>query len=69
MERCRKFRQGISASYVDLKKSFDSVHYEILLDIPRPHGLPVKITDLTTSLYSRSEGAVMCGGGIYGFFS
>ncbi|MEL6802745.1 MAG: reverse transcriptase domain-containing protein, partial [Bacteroidota bacterium] len=68
VERRREFRQGMLAAYVDLKKAFDSVHREALWDLLRLRGIPARIIDLLTGLYSGTESAVKCGGGASGFF-
>ena len=64
----REFQRGLLAAYVDLKKAFDSVHRGTLWDILRIRGIPARIIDLMTGLYSRTESAVKCGGGISSFF-
>ena len=68
VERRLEFRQGLLAAYVDLKKAFDSVHRGTLWDILRVRGIPARIIDLMTGLYSGTESAVKCGGGISSFF-
>ena len=68
VERRREFRQGMLASYVDLKKAFDSVHREALWDLLRLRGIPARIIGLLTGLYSGTESAVKCGGGVSCFF-
>merc|ERR1712035_186968 len=69
MERRLEFQQGLLAAYVDLKKAFDSVHRGTLWDILHIRGIPARIIDLMTGLYSRTESAVYkCGGGISSFF-
>ena len=64
VERRLEFRQGLLAAYVDLKKAFDSVHRETLWDLLRVRGIPARIIDLMTGLYSGTDSAVKCGGGI-----
>ena len=68
VERRREFRQGFLAAFVDLKKAFDSVHRESLWDLLRLRGIPAAILDLLTGLYSGTESAVKCGGGVSSFF-
>ena len=63
VERRLQFRQGLLAAYVDLKKAFDSVHRETLWELLRVRGIPARIIDLITGLYSGTESAVKCGGG------
>ena len=50
VERRRKFRQGMLAAYVDLKKALDSVHRETLWDLLRLRGIPARIIGLLTGL-------------------
>ena len=60
MERQREFRrQNMLAAYVNLKKTYGSVHREALLDLLR--GIPAGIFGLLTGLYSGTESAVKCG--------
>ena len=68
VERRREFRQGFVAAYVDLKKAFDSVFREILWELLRLRGIPVVILDLVVGLYTGTESAVKCGGGVSSFF-
>ena len=68
VERRLEFRQGLLAAYVDLKKAFDSVHREALWDLLRLRGIPARIIGLLTGLYTGTESAVKCGGGVSGFF-
>jgi sorting nexin-29 len=62
IERRLEFRQRLLAAYVDLKKAFDSVHRESLWEILRIRGIPAKIIDLISALYSNTVSAVKCGG-------
>ncbi|KAG0729200.1 (E3-independent) E2 ubiquitin-conjugating enzyme UBE2O [Chionoecetes opilio] len=64
VERRCEFRQGMLAAYVDLKKAFDSVHRESLWDLLRLRGIPAS----TIGLYSGTESAVKCWGGVSSFF-
>ena len=68
VERRREFRQGFFAAYVDLKKAFDSVHREALWDLLGFRGIPAAILGLLVALYSGTESAVKCGGGVSSFF-
>ena len=68
VERHREFNRGLLAAYIDLKKAFDSVHRESLWEILRLRGIPTKIIELIASLYTGTESAVRCGGGISSFF-
>ena len=43
VEHRQKFRQGMLAAYVDLKKAFDSVHRETLWDLLRLRGIPARM--------------------------
>ena len=56
------------ATYVDLKKAFDSVHGEALWDLLHLRGIPAGIIGLLSGLYSGTESAVKCGRGVFSFF-
>ncbi len=56
------------AAYVDLKKAFDSVHWEMLWRLLGLRGIPAGIIGLLSGLYSDTESAVKCGGGVSDFF-
>ena len=58
----REFRQGLLAAYVDLCKAFDSVNRDALWRILGLPGVPPKLIDLMSELYSGTESAVRCGG-------
>ena len=68
VERRLEFRESLLAAFVDFKKAFDSVHRETLWDILRVRGIPARMIGLMTGLYSGTESAVKCGGGISSFF-
>ena len=55
---------GMLAAYVDLKKTFDSMHREPLWDLMRLRGITARIIGLLTGLYSGTVGAVKCGGSV-----
>ena len=59
-ERLRDFRIGVLASYVDLRKAFDSVNRDVLWRILAFLGLPPKLVNLISGLYSGTESAVRC---------
>ena len=61
-----EFQQGILAAYVDLKV-FNSVLRETFWDPLRLHGIPARIIDLLTGLYSETMSAIKCGGGVPNF--
>ncbi len=61
-ERRREFRQGLLAAYVGLCKAFDSVNRDALWKILGLCGVPPKLIDLMSELYSGTESAVRCGG-------
>ena len=63
-ERSREFEQGLLAAYVDLSKVFDSVNWDALWRILGLRGVPLKLIDLMSELYSGTESAVRCGGSI-----
>ena len=56
------------AAYVDLKKTFVSVHREALWDLLRFRGIPAGIIGLLSGLYSGTESAIKCDGGVSSFF-
>ena len=60
-ERRREFQQGLLAAFVDLCKAFDSVNRDALWRILRLRGVPPKLIDLMSELYSATESAVRCG--------
>ena len=68
VERRREFGRGLLAAYIDLKKAFDTVHRESLWEILRLRGIPTRIIGLIASLYTGTESAVKCGGGLSSFF-
>ena len=60
-ERRREFRQGLLAAYIDLCKVLDSVNRDGLWRIRGLSGVPPKLIDLMSELYSGTESAVRCG--------
>ena len=56
----RKFRQGLHAACVDLCEAFDSVNRDSLWRIISLRGVPPKLTNLMSELYSGTESAVRC---------
>ena len=60
-ERRREFRQGLLAAYVDLCKAFDSVNRDALWRILGLCGVPPKLINLMSEVYSGTESAVRCG--------
>ena len=67
-ERRREFRQGLLADDVDLCKVFDSVNRDALWRILGLRGVPPKLIELMSELYSGTESAVKCGGTISDLF-
>ena len=61
-------RRGLLAAYIDLKKEFDTVHRKSLWEILRLRGIPTMIIELIANLYTGTESAVKCGGGLSSFF-
>ena len=57
-ERRREFRQGLLAAYVDLCKAFESVNRDALWRIRGLCGVPPKLIDLMSELYSGTESGV-----------
>ena len=64
----REFRQGLLAAYVDLCNAFDSVNRDALWRILGLRGVPPKLIDLMSELYSGTESAVRCGDSISDLF-
>ncbi len=54
--------------YVDLKKAFVSVHRETLWKLLSLRGISAGIIGLLSGLYSDTESAVKCEGGVSDFF-
>ena len=67
-ERRREIRQGLLAAYVDLCKAFDSVNRDALWRILGLRGVPSKLINLMSELYSGTETAVRCGDNISDLF-
>ena len=67
-ERRREFRPGLLAAYVDLCKAFDSVNQDALWKILGLRGVPPKLINLMSELYSGTDSAVRCGDTISGLF-
>ena len=63
-----EFWQGLLAAYVDLCKVFDSLNRDALWRILGFRGVPPKLIDLMSELYSGTESAVRCGGTISDLF-
>ncbi|XP_069990660.1 uncharacterized protein [Penaeus vannamei] len=68
IERRCEFGRGLLAAYIDLKKSFNTVHRESLWEMLRLRGIPTRIIGLIASLYTGTQSAVKCGGGLSSFF-
>ena len=60
-KRRREFRQGLLAAYVDLHKAFGSVNWDALWRSLRLCGVPAKLTNLMSELYSGTKSVVRCG--------
>ena len=67
-ERRRGFRHWLLAASVDLCKAFDSVNRDALWRIIGLRGVPPKLIDLMSELYSGAESAVRCGDSISDLF-
>ena len=67
-ECTQEFRQGLLAADVDLSKAFDSVNRDVLWRILGLRGVPQKLIDLMSELYSGTESAVSCGDTISDLF-
>ena len=69
LNECRReFRQGLLAADVDLCKAFHSVNWDALCRILGLRGVPPKLVNLMSDLYSGPESAVRCGGTISDLF-
>ena len=55
-------------AYAISKGRLISVHREALWDLLRLHGIPARIIGLLSGLYSGTESAVECDGGVSSFF-
>ena len=67
-ERYREFDKGLLAAYIDFRKAFDSVCRDALWKLLELRGIPPRLVQLITSLYSDTESAVKCGGSTSDFF-
>ena len=68
-ERRREFWQGLLAAYVDICKALDSVNRDALWRILGLRGVPPKLINLMSELYSGTESAVICGDTISNSFT
>ena len=69
LTECRQeFRQGLLAAYVDLCKAFNSLNRDALWRILGLRGVPPKLINLMSEVYSGTESAVRCGGTISDLF-
>ena len=59
-EHRREFQQRLLAAYVDLCKAFDSVNPDALWRVLGLRGVPPKLINLMSELYSDTESAVKC---------
>ena len=64
----REFRQGLLAAYVGLCKAFNSMNRDAPWRIFGLRGVPPKLINLMSELYSSTESAVRCGGTISDLF-
>ena len=67
-KRRREIRQGLLTAYVDLCEVFDSVNQDALWRILGLRGVPPKLIDLMSELYSGTESAVRCSDTISNLF-
>uniref|UniRef100_A0A8C4N0Q4 Poly [ADP-ribose] polymerase n=1 Tax=Eptatretus burgeri TaxID=7764 RepID=A0A8C4N0Q4_EPTBU len=67
-ECIREFRQGLHAACVDLSKAFDSENRDALWKFLGLRGMPPKLINLMSELYSGTESAVRCGDTISDLF-
>ena len=67
-DRLRDFRTGLLAVNVDVREAFDSMKRDVLWGILAFRGIPLKLANLSSGLYSGTESAVMCDGTISDYF-
>ena len=67
-EHSREFRQGLLVTSVHLCKAFDSVNRDAFWRILGLRGVPPKLINLMSELYSGTESAVRCGDTISDLF-
>ena len=60
-ERRREFWQRLLAAFVDLCKAFDAMNRDAVWKILGLRGMPPKLINLMSELYSGTESAVRCG--------
>ena len=69
LTECRQeFWQVLLAAYVNLCEAFDSVNRDALWKILGIRGVPTKLINLMSNLYSGTESAVRCGDTISDLF-
>ena len=68
-KRRQEFQQGLLAAYVDLCEVFDAVNRDALWRILGLRGVPPKLINLMSELYSGTGSAVRCGDTISDLFS
>ena len=67
--RAQKVRQGLLAADVDLCRTFNSLNWDALWRIGLGlRGVPPKLINMMSELYSGTESAVRCGGTISDLF-
>ena len=63
-----EFQQGLLAACANFCKAFDAVNRDALGRILGLRGVPPKLIDLISELYSGTESAVRCGGTVSDLF-
>ena len=66
--RRRQHDKGLFLAYIEFRKAFDSVSRNALWRALELRGIPLKLVQLISSLYSDTESAVKCGGTVTDFF-
>ena len=61
LEQCTEWNSAVYINFVDFEKAFDSLHQPLLWKILRYHGIPPKIVNTITMLYSDPQCKVICG--------
>ena len=55
LEQSKEFQRSLAINFIDFKKAFDSVHRESIWKILRLHGIPHKIINIFSSMYTSSR--------------
>ena len=64
MEGFQDNRLPLTVTFIDLKKTFDSINREVMFAVLRHYGIPEAVVNAVRTLYNNSESAVMVDGNI-----